>query len=166
MMLRIAVAVLSAGLCVSGCEAPAMDDATVRRLTEQGVDPDFIFRAEVPGFTAEEKTVEPLDGGGFRMRYVSDSNSDDHAELQVHPVDFTAESCASTPIPNADSAAPVECVDNGKGLYRSGGGFHEYVHSLQHGHIRLSAPIDAISPTDLRDALNESESLWGPASHP
>lgn len=161
--MRIAGAVLAVGLCVAGCKAAAMDDATVRRLTEQGVDPDSIYLVELPGFTAVEKSIKPTGDGGFSMTYVSDSDPADHAEFRTHPADFTEEMCPSTPIPNADGTLPIKCAPNPKGWYRSSGEFHEYVRAAQ-GHIRLSAPIDVLSHSDMIRSLTRSESLWGPAS--
>lgn len=157
-MLRIAGTLLAVGLCVAGCTAATIDDATVRRLTKEGVNPDLLYFAKVPGFTAVEKSMGPTGDGGFRITYVSDSDPADRAEFRVYPTDSAQVLCASTPtpipIPNADRAAPIECVDKGKGLYRSSNGFHEYIQ----GYMRLSAPIDALSYDNLHATLNNSVS--------
>ncbi|MDX6740773.1 hypothetical protein [Actinocorallia sp. A-T 12471] len=155
--------VLGVALCVSGCKAPAMDDATVRRLVDQGVDPDYIFRAKIPGFTALETSAEPMEGGGFRMTYVSDADPAVRAEFQAHRTALTG--CPRTPIPRSDGT-PTECADVAKGWYRSDGRHHEYLHALQRGSVRLSAPTNAISADDLLQTLTRSDSLWGPASRP
>ena len=162
-MLRIAGAVLAVGLCVTGCGAAPMDGEAVQRLTDQGVDPDLIYHLDLPGFTALEQSAEPTGDGGFRMTYVSDSDPSVRAEFRAHPSEFTEELCTSTPIPHSDGTLPTECPSD-KGWHRSSGGFHEYILTVRHGHIRLSAPLGVLE--SMPSYLGDLDHRWGPASQP
>ncbi|ROO86040.1 hypothetical protein EDD29_3601 [Actinocorallia herbida] len=161
-MWRMVGAVLVVVLGAGGCGSVTMDEETVARLTEQGVDPDLIFLVEVPGFDAAEQSMGPVGDDGFGMSYTSESRPGAIAHLRAEKTAFDDARCTAIPISDADPAVPVECASEATGWYRTSGGFHEYVLPLDPGgHLRLSAPVDALSAADLRASLLAAESLAG-----
>ncbi|GAB2840889.1 membrane protein [Actinocorallia aurea] len=148
-------------LGVAGCGSVSVDEATVQRWEEQGIDADLLFLIEVPGFTAAGQSIGVMGEDGLGMSYTSDANPGDLAHLLVERHPFDGDRCAALPVPDADPAATVECVPDRSGWYRTSGGFHEYVLPLEQGHVRLSAPQGAVTLDALRATLAAAESLSG-----
>lgn len=137
-------------------------DEIASRVHAQGVSPDLVYVAEIPGFDLAVQSVGVIGDHGFGSVYVS-AEGGRRISLHVLSGRMDALTCPDLPLADGSGANGVRCEQDGDLWYRTAGSTHEYARPVDGGVVRLAAGTDAVDRETLRSAAENAELLDVPA---
>ncbi|MEO3784717.1 hypothetical protein ABGB12_15375 [Actinocorallia sp. B10E7] len=145
-------------LALSACGSQVLSTAQMERLERDGVDLVLVYLVELPGYTLAEQSLGVIGEDGFGASYTGAGGKVAH--LRVERAASADEVCAG-PLLDAPPDAPVTCVRDDTGWYRTSNGRHEYVAFSGDHRLSLNAPLDDPDRDVLGRALAEAEDRFG-----
>ena len=133
----VVVVALTAAACATngdGASVPADSARIAEGASALGIAPELVFTTEVDGYDLAPQSVGPYNSDGMSATWVVASGM---LTLRTDRGEFTAETCAATPLEESLNA-PVTCTEEDGVWHRSAGGAHEYVAVRDGAFVRVS----------------------------